>query len=58
MVESLSIGWIGTGIMGGPMAGHLMSKGYKVTSVYNRTASKADSLVARGAVFKSPIEIA
>jgi len=40
------------------MAGHLISKGYKVTSVYNRTASKSDSLVARGAVFKSPIEIA
>jgi len=40
------------------MAGHLLSKGYKVTSVYNRTASKADSLVAKGAVFRNPIEIA
>ena len=40
------------------MAGHLISKGYKVTSVYNRTASKADSLVAKGAVFRNPIEIA
>jgi 3-hydroxyisobutyrate dehydrogenase len=58
MVESLSIGWIGTGIMGSPMAGHLISKGYKVTSVYNRTASKADSLVAKGATFRSPVEIA
>ena len=40
------------------MAGHLISKGYKVTSVYNRTASKAESLVAKGAVFRNPIEIA
>jgi len=58
MVESLSIGWIGTGIMGNPMAGHLITKGYKVTSVFNRTASKATSLVLRGASIKSPIEIA
>jgi 3-hydroxyisobutyrate dehydrogenase-like beta-hydroxyacid dehydrogenase len=25
---ALKIGWIGTGVMGKPMAGHLMSKGY------------------------------
>ncbi len=40
------------------MASHLIIRGYKVTSVYNRTASKADSLVAKGAVFRNPIEIA
>lgn len=40
------------------MASHLILRGYKVTSVYNRTANKADSLVAKGAVFRNPIEIA
>ena len=39
------------------MAGHLLTKGHAL-SVFNRTASKAESLVARGAVFKTPIEIA
>lgn len=43
------IGFIGTGIMGGPMAGHLMDAGYEVT-VYNRTESKAMALVEKGAL--------
>lgn len=42
------IGWIGTGVMGRSMAGHLMAAGYEAT-VYNRTASKTDELVAKGA---------
>ena len=42
------IGWIGTGVMGKSMAGHLMSKGHSLM-VFNRTASKADELVAAGA---------
>jgi hypothetical protein len=42
------IGFIGLGLMGAPMAGHLMDAGYELT-VYNRTKSKADALVARGA---------
>ena len=42
------IGFIGLGIMGAAMAGHLMDAGYEL-SVYNRTKSKADALVARGA---------
>ena len=36
--------FIGLGVMGYPMAGHLAAKGYDVT-VYNRTASKAESWV-------------
>jgi 3-hydroxyisobutyrate dehydrogenase len=43
-----SIGFIGLGIMGYSMAKRLLEAGHKVT-VYNRTASKADSLVALGA---------
>lgn len=42
------IGWIGTGVMGNSMAGHLLSAGFAV-SVYTRTKSRADALVARGA---------
>lgn len=42
------IGFIGTGIMGAAMAGHLMNAGFEL-SVYNRTKSKADELVKRGA---------
>jgi 3-hydroxyisobutyrate dehydrogenase len=48
MHEPLRIGWIGTGIMGAPMAGHLLDRGHTLT-VYNRTATKADPLVDRGA---------
>ena len=44
------VAFIGTGIMGAPIAGHLMDAGYELT-VYNRTKSKADALVARGATW-------
>lgn len=37
------IAWIGTGVMGAPMASHLAKAGYEV-SVYNRTHSKAKAL--------------
>ena len=42
------IGFVGTGIMGAAMAGHLMDAGFEV-SVYNRTKAKAQSLIERGA---------
>jgi 3-hydroxyisobutyrate dehydrogenase len=42
------IGWIGTGIMGASMCGHLMAKGFP-TTVCNRTKAKAEPLVQRGA---------
>ncbi|MEI7923521.1 MAG: NAD(P)-dependent oxidoreductase [Planctomycetota bacterium] len=42
------IGWIGTGVMGRSMVGHLMAAGYEAT-IYNRTSAKTDDLVARGA---------
>jgi 3-hydroxyisobutyrate dehydrogenase len=44
------IGWIGTGLMGFPMVGHLLKAGYKV-NVHNRTKSKADELIAQGCVW-------
>ena len=49
--KSAKIGWIGTGVMGKSMAGHLLAKGYPL-QVFNRTASKADALVAAGALFR------
>jgi len=52
------IGFIGLGIMGKPMAGHLVKGGYTVT-VWNRTASKAADLVKAGARHgTSPKEVA
>jgi 2-hydroxy-3-oxopropionate reductase len=55
---SKTIGFIGLGIMGKPMARNLMKAGYPLM-VYNRTASKADELVAAGAQqVGSPREVA
>ena len=52
------VGWIGTGVMGCSMCGHLMDKGFPAT-VYNRTQSKAEPLLAKGAVWAgSPREVA
>ncbi len=43
-----NIGWIGTGVMGSSMCGHLLAAGYAVT-VFNRTRGRAEPLLARGA---------
>lgn len=42
------IGWIGTGVMGASMAGHLLDAGYRLT-VNNRARAKAEPLLQRGA---------
>ena len=56
--ESTRIGWIGTGVMGRHMCGHLIEAGYSAT-VFNRTRSKAEELLARGARWAdSPAEVA
>jgi 3-hydroxyisobutyrate dehydrogenase len=52
------IGWIGTGVMGSSMCGHLMAAGYPAT-IYTRTAERAAPLLERGAVWAaSPAEVA
>jgi 3-hydroxyisobutyrate dehydrogenase len=52
------IGWIGTGVMGSSMCGHLMEAGYTCT-VYNRSVGKAQGLVERGArLATTPREVA
>jgi len=56
--NTLSIGWIGTGIMGASMAGHLLDGGYDL-HVYNRTRAKTKTLVERGATWHdTPREVA
>ena len=45
-----TVAFIGTGVMGAPMAGHLMDAGYPLF-VFNRTRSRAESLIERGAVW-------
>jgi 3-hydroxyisobutyrate dehydrogenase len=42
------IAFIGTGIMGRSMAGHILERGYPLV-VYNRTRDKAEELLKRGA---------
>ncbi|MDB4614504.1 NAD(P)-dependent oxidoreductase [bacterium] len=44
------IGWIGTGVMGSSMCGHLIDAGFSAT-VYTRTKAKAEALIAKGAVW-------
>lgn len=44
------IGWIGTGVMGSSMCGHLLDKGFQAT-VSNRTRAKADKLLSQGATW-------
>ena len=52
------LAFIGLGIMGFPMAGHLLAAGHALT-VYSRTKSKADELLAKGATWAdSPADAA
>lgn len=52
------VAFIGTGVMGASMAGHLADAGYPLV-VFNRTKSRADALVAQGARWaESPGEAA
>ncbi|MDM5314605.1 NAD(P)-dependent oxidoreductase [Fictibacillus sp. b24] len=53
-----TVGFIGTGVMGKSMAGHLINAGYPV-HVYTRTKEKAEDLLEKGAIWAdTPKEIA
>ncbi|QCT01708.1 6-phosphogluconate dehydrogenase protein [Paenibacillus algicola] len=53
-----SVGFIGLGVMGHSMAGHILAGGYDL-HVYTRTASKAEELTGRGAVWQeTPAKLA
>lgn len=58
VADKPSIGFIGLGVMGKSMAGHILKAGYPLY-VYNRTKAKADELVEKGAIWAdSPKEVA
>ena len=48
--QKTRIGWIGTGVMGASMCGHLLEAGFSAT-VYNRSRQKAEGLIERGAAW-------
>lgn len=50
-----TVAFVGTGIMGAPIAGHLLDAGYELR-VHNRTREKAEGLVARGARWSDSVE--
>jgi len=51
-LSSYRISWVGTGVMGLSMCGHLLDRGAHVT-VFTRTPEKAQPLLERGAVWAS-----
>ena len=54
------VAWIGLGVMGFPMAGHIRTKGGDELTVYNRTRAKADEWVGKfgGKAADTPAEAA
>lgn len=53
-----TLGFIGLGLMGFPMAQRLLAAGYRL-NVFNRTRQKAEELLSKGAVWcNSPAEVA
>ena len=54
------VAWIGLGVMGFPLAGHLKIHGHHDVVVFNRTTAKADAWVARfgGRRASMPVEAA
>ena len=56
--DALRVGWIGTGVMGSSMCGHVLKAGYGVT-VYTRSRERAEPLLERGAAWAdSPAAVA
>jgi 3-hydroxyisobutyrate dehydrogenase len=56
--DTTRVGWIGTGVMGASMCGHVLDGGYSMT-MYNRTRARAEPLLERGAAWAdTPAEVA
>lgn len=54
----MKIGWIGTGVMGASMAGHVQDTGHELF-IYNRTKEKAKALLEKGGTWRNtPGEVA
>jgi 3-hydroxyisobutyrate dehydrogenase len=57
-MEGFNLGWIGTGVMGSAMCGHLLKAGHRMR-VYNRSREKTAALVEQGALWcDSPAAVA
>ncbi len=57
-MANVKVGWIGTGVMGRSMCGHLLRAGYPVT-LYTRSRDKAQALLDAGASWRGcPREVA
>lgn len=57
-VNGMNIGWIGTGVMGASMAGHIQKSGHSLY-IFNRTKEKAKELINRGGEWcETPTEVA
>ena len=57
MQKNKKLGWIGLGVMGAPMCGHLMSAAYPM-SVFTRSKEKAETVLRNGATWcDSPAEL-
>jgi 3-hydroxyisobutyrate dehydrogenase len=52
--QKITIGFIGIGVMGKSMAGHLMAKGYRM-HIYTRTKQKARELLDKGAIWEDSV---
>lgn len=58
MSDKMRVGWVGTGVMGQPMARNLMAAGFSLT-VFNRSREKAQALLDAGAAWAdSPKDVA
>ncbi len=59
-MQALKLAFLGMGVMGAPMAGHLLTKGGHQVTVYNRTRAKAEAWAAKhgGKIASSPAEAA
>jgi 3-hydroxyisobutyrate dehydrogenase len=56
--DPVAVGWIGTGVMGSSMCGHLIDGGHRAT-ITSRTRARAEPLLAKGASWAaSPAEVA
>jgi 3-hydroxyisobutyrate dehydrogenase len=56
--KKTKVGFVGTGVMGAPMATHILNAGYQMF-VHNRTLAKAQPLIDKGAQFcESPAAVA
>ncbi|OLP63164.1 2-hydroxy-3-oxopropionate reductase [Bacillus pumilus] len=55
MAQIKTVGFIGIGVMGRSMAGHLLDAGYEVF-IYTRTKEKAASLIQKGAMWKPTVK--